>query len=616
MSDRPWSDFTQADYTPEQWRRACLIDKGPDHGDEDTKARYALPVREPDGTLNRNGVHAAAARINQVEGISDEQRRTAARTLVRLYGQIGDEPPESLLELAGMQAAAEVVAHLPGKHDQSSHGRKKKSINVPAVGDGGGGSRRSSGSRSSRTSRSSRSRTSTSRSTTTDGGDTGTGTRSRSSRSTSSRSTSTRSRSSSGGGGRTRSTTSRRSRSSGGEQAPDTTRQRQEQPTNQQRDEDLPSRVYRPELAGRPEQDLRILERIEDTLQATQGNSVATGIGVPIAYLREQFPDMDQAEFDAALRRLALPGPNDRFRPVHLLAASDQKLLTDRDRRNAISFGNEERHFAGLDPQALPPRTGRTSQSQTPGQWDTLVDWMRNTSSPNQAFLGLRGLSTEELREVANAAGVSVPDGISQEDLRELVAREARQSRRVSASHDPHHQTPAAEPGNPYLEEEIMPLSTEVYQRLGLDVDADPDEVNAAILEALDRADDKQVAASAMPEGVVAIEASVLEELRQKAELGAQAAERQRVEDRDKTIEAAIADGRIAPARRDHWTKLWEADPDGTREVLASLEPGLIVPVEPRGTVGDPTKVDAAADDEDEPEWLFSKVPAVVGGES
>jgi DNA topoisomerase IB/2'-5' RNA ligase len=179
---------------------------------------------------------------------------------------------------------------------------------------------------------------------------------------------------------------------------------------------------------------------------------------------------------------------------------------------------------------------------------------------------------------------------------------------------DPHTKTPAAEPGNPSTEEDDMPLSNEALERLGLAEDADPDEVNAAVLALADKAEQPpepaNVAAS-LPEGVVTIEAATLEDLRSKAELGAQAAERQRVEDRDRIIEAAVGDGRIAPARRDHWAKAWEADPDGAREVLASLEPGLVVPVEPKGKVGEPQDVAAAEADEDE--RIFSKLPALTG---
>ena len=59
ISNRPWGQFSESDSSTEQWRRACLIHLA----DDDVKANHKLPVREPDGTLNRNGVHAAAAAL-------------------------------------------------------------------------------------------------------------------------------------------------------------------------------------------------------------------------------------------------------------------------------------------------------------------------------------------------------------------------------------------------------------------------------------------------------------------------------------------------------------------------------------------------------------------------
>jgi HK97 family phage prohead protease len=102
VSDKPWSQFSESDYTPEQWRRACLIDTG--NGVPDAKGRYKLPVREPDGTLNRNGVHAAAGGhgVDAVQGISADKRRAAAKALMGLYKEVGDEPPPSLMMAAGM----------------------------------------------------------------------------------------------------------------------------------------------------------------------------------------------------------------------------------------------------------------------------------------------------------------------------------------------------------------------------------------------------------------------------------------------------------------------------------------------------------------------------------
>lgn len=112
VSDKPWSDFTEADYSIEQWRKACLI--GPDSASE-SKADYKLPVREPSGTLNRNGVHAAASRIGQVSGVSSEQKQAAAKKLVSLYKQLDEDPPDSLTKLAGMDAAAPPALEPPAQ---------------------------------------------------------------------------------------------------------------------------------------------------------------------------------------------------------------------------------------------------------------------------------------------------------------------------------------------------------------------------------------------------------------------------------------------------------------------------------------------------------------------
>jgi len=103
VSGKPWSGFTAAAYSPEQWRAACLIDTG--QGDPDNKGRYKLPVREPGGALNRNACHAAASVLGGGRGgvnASPEQKKSAASTLIRLYrSQLNEEPPESLSSLAG-----------------------------------------------------------------------------------------------------------------------------------------------------------------------------------------------------------------------------------------------------------------------------------------------------------------------------------------------------------------------------------------------------------------------------------------------------------------------------------------------------------------------------------
>lgn len=102
VSDKTWSDFSAADYSLEQYRAATLIHPAEE---SENKGDYKLPVKEPDGTVNRNAVHAAASALAGGRGGVDaptEQKTQAAKTLVGLYrNQLKEDPPDSLLELAG-----------------------------------------------------------------------------------------------------------------------------------------------------------------------------------------------------------------------------------------------------------------------------------------------------------------------------------------------------------------------------------------------------------------------------------------------------------------------------------------------------------------------------------
>jgi hypothetical protein len=103
ISNRPWGEIKESDYSLEQWHRACLIHLH--SGDPTAKAQCKLPVREPNGTLNRNGVHAAAAALAGARTPLDApaaQKEAAARALVRFYAELDEAPPESILRLAHM----------------------------------------------------------------------------------------------------------------------------------------------------------------------------------------------------------------------------------------------------------------------------------------------------------------------------------------------------------------------------------------------------------------------------------------------------------------------------------------------------------------------------------
>lgn len=101
--------------------------------------------------------------------------------------------------------------------------------------------------------------------------------------------------------------------------------------------------------------------------------------------------------------------------------------------------------------------------------------------------------------------------------------------------------------------------------------------------------------------GPVAIDPETLADLQRDAALGRQAREQQISAARTGILDRAIAEGRIPPARREHYEQLLQTDPDGTATLLTAaadkggLAPGLI-PLEARGSsAGDSAAVDQEA---------------------
>ncbi len=104
FSNKPWGQFSETDYPDaERFCAACLIDMNPE-GRPKVKAMCKLPVREPGGAYNRNAIHAAAAALAGARGGVDappDEKRRAARRLVRLYAEMQEEPPETIRRMAG-----------------------------------------------------------------------------------------------------------------------------------------------------------------------------------------------------------------------------------------------------------------------------------------------------------------------------------------------------------------------------------------------------------------------------------------------------------------------------------------------------------------------------------
>lgn len=97
------------------------------------------------------------------------------------------------------------------------------------------------------------------------------------------------------------------------------------------------------------------------------------------------------------------------------------------------------------------------------------------------------------------------------------------------------------------------------------------------------------------PEAVAPVAASTVtldratyDDLRRQAQQGATAFERQEVDNRERILTAAVAEGRIPPSRRGHWDGMLQRDPEGTTVLLTAAEDkgGLakgLVPVKARG---------------------------------
>jgi len=142
---------------------------------------------------------------------------------------------------------------------------------------------------------------------------------------------------------------------------------------------------------------------------------------------------------------------------------------------------------------------------------------------------------------------------------------------------------------------------TNLRQRLGTADDAD----EAAILAALD-ARLTEPAPPTNPPGTVAVDEATHAQLIADARDGREARAQQLAEKREKTVRAAVIDGRIPAARKQHWIDQLTADP-GAEATLAGLKPGL-VPVDGEiGYASDEPKdsADPAAGDD----YWFAGVP-------
>lgn len=128
-------------------------------------------------------------------------------------------------------------------------------------------------------------------------------------------------------------------------------------------------------------------------------------------------------------------------------------------------------------------------------------------------------------------------------------------------------------------------------EALDLEDDATADDVVTAVEELATTPDPDESEAPESDDTAV-VDRAALARLQADAALGREAHARLAREDRERTVDSAIATGRIAPAKRDSWLSRLETDPTEAT-TLAKLEP--VYPVgEPIGHDGNPQ---AAGDD-------------------
>lgn len=103
-----------------------------------------------------------------------------------------------------------------------------------------------------------------------------------------------------------------------------------------------------------------------------------------------------------------------------------------------------------------------------------------------------------------------------------------------------------------------------------------------------------QVLELAAKHGMALVDQSTLEELKAGARTAQEIAASQRRDRKESILAAAVKDGKVPPSRKDHYAKMYDADPEGTEQLLNQLAAGA-VPVTERGVAGGDEFADAEA---------------------
>lgn len=135
---------------------------------------------------------------------------------------------------------------------------------------------------------------------------------------------------------------------------------------------------------------------------------------------------------------------------------------------------------------------------------------------------------------------------------------------------------------------------TNLRAKLGLPETADEAAITAAVEAVVEESLEERPKATAVqvPDGMALVDSAVLKELQDGAKAGVTASQTLASQERDRAIDKALADGKIAATSREKFVEAWDKNADTTRAVLDALTPGLV----PTAEVGHESEPNALGD--------------------
>jgi hypothetical protein len=161
-------------------------------------------------------------------------------------------------------------------------------------------------------------------------------------------------------------------------------------------------------------------------------------------------------------------------------------------------------------------------------------------------------------------------------------------------------QTSAPSAGEPIKKGAGMSLAKYREALAGLPDDASEEDVEAALTtagfaptppEVAPTPEPQQVTAAAQP-GTIVLASSVWDETQKTIKTLTDYMAKTKRDERDEVIAKAVVAGKFTPAQKPHFAKLWDADPDGTRNLIGSLTPNSALAVMASGYAGEADDLD------------------------